>query len=81
MKRMKPAYAYLAVCVALMMGWFYWFELRPERIRNECAIKMLKRAKERDSSVDVAEKMISFCIKAGDADELVSALESAKPAH
>lgn len=34
---LKPAYVYLAVGVALILGWFYWYEYRPEQIRKECA--------------------------------------------
>jgi|GEM_PF-3523577 len=39
---LKPAYAYLAVGVALILGWFYWYEYRPEQIRKECAALVLE---------------------------------------
>lgn len=40
MSKLKPAYVYLAVGVVLILGWFYWYEYRPEQIRKECAAFM-----------------------------------------
>lgn len=35
--KLKPAYVYLAVGVALILGWFYWYEYRPTQARSECS--------------------------------------------
>lgn len=44
MTKLRPAYVYLAVGVALIMGWFYWYEYRPEQIRQECAASLIESA-------------------------------------
>ena len=41
---LKPAYLYITVGVALISGWFYWYEYRPEQIRKECAAYLIEIA-------------------------------------
>ena len=47
MSKLKPAYLYITVGVALILGWFYWYEYRPMQVRIKCAEEALDKARER----------------------------------
>jgi hypothetical protein len=64
MTKLKPAYSCLAVGVALIMGWFYWYEYRPEQIRKECAAIMTEIAAKAGSSKGLSTYQ-NMCADAG----------------
>lgn len=74
MTKLKPAYVYLAVAVALIMGWFYWYEYRPEQIRQECAASLIESAASqgRYEGIRTAQNM---CEDAGGVSNFLDAVE------
>lgn len=74
MTKIRPAYAYIAVGIALIMGWFYWTEVRPHAIAKDCAINILEfRTKNRDPNV--VDSMLVLCRHAGGYSEFEDALK------
>lgn len=71
--KLKPTYVYLAVAVTLILGWFYWSEYRPMKIRIACSEYALEKAMDqwvrhygsnpdRSYSGDVRQDYYSFCL-------------------
>ena len=83
MTKIRPAYVYLAVGVALIMGWFYWYEYRPEQIRQEseqirqeCAVFVSERAAAAAAAMPVRELSIvqNMCEDAGGKSNFMDAI-------
>ena len=69
MTKLRPAYVYLAVGVALILGWFYWYEYRPSEATSECAKWAADTAKQQpdmpDGSYDlqVRDHLYDVCLQ------------------
>ncbi len=48
----NPKYQIALVFVILLLGWFYWFQIRPVSIRSECAKVVLKGYSESFNAYD-----------------------------
>ena len=74
MTKLRPAYVYLAVGVALILGWFYWYEYRPEQIRKECAAYIIAIAQSQ-GWYDEIRTMQNMCEDVGGAGDFWDAAQ------
>lgn len=67
MSKLKPAYVYLAVGVALILGWFYWYEYRPAEKRRFCAMHLIAELYANDPKRESFDIKIwtEICVEAG----------------
>lgn len=73
--KLKPAYVYLAVGVALILGWFYWYEYRPSELRRLCAMNLIaEQYAQRDKTFDV-KHWTQICVEAGGAENFYDAFQ------
>jgi hypothetical protein len=74
MNHLKPAYVYLATGVALILGGFYWFEWRPERIRTLCAMNLIhdQYAQNGSGGFDI-KYWTDVCVQAGGSENFYEA--------
>ena len=77
MTKLKPAYVYLAVGVALILGWFYWYEYRPEQLRERCTEELLKWS-DNETTNDWVRDWAGVCADAGGALNFNAAIEARK---
>lgn len=75
MTKLNPVYVYLAVGVALIMGWFYWNEYRPMQVKEYCTEELLKRL-DKDKPDDWVRSWAVVCIDAGGPDNVNAAVEA-----
>lgn len=74
--KFKPAYVYLAVGVALILGWFYWSDYRPTKISEECAAHVTERSRQQegDRGAGWIEDWTEICAAAGGPEQFVQAV-------
>jgi predicted negative regulator of RcsB-dependent stress response len=85
MKKLDIRWAILIVFVLLLSGWWYWYEYRPNQIKEACAkyVARVSAAVAEDPSIKVSgdahlkiiRQMQEGCIDAGGAAEFEKALE------
>lgn len=76
MTKLKPAYVYLAVAVALILGWFYWYEYRPSEIRKFCAMNLIAETYENNSNTEKFDikRWTEICVEAGGSENFYKAI-------
>ena len=67
MTKLRPAYVFLAVGVALIFGWFYWYEYRPSKVSEECAAHVTELSRFQSFTTDAGwiEDWTSICTSTG----------------
>jgi hypothetical protein len=72
MKRFDLRWATLITFVVLLLGWWYWYEYRPQKIREECAQIVIRGVMSSTGNVADVERsgrvIQNICEDAGGAD-------------
>lgn len=74
MTKFRPTCGYLVVGVALILGWFYWAEWRPEKIRQECAT-LLTEIAQKSGQYGGIRTLQNMCEDAGGVSNFLDAAE------
>jgi hypothetical protein len=84
MKRLDARWATLITFVVMLLGWWYWYEYRPQKIREECA--QLAINGNVFSTGDIAKLdrwggiVLRYCEAAGGVDAWTIAIKKGKAA-
>ena len=86
MKKFDVRWATLITFIALLSGWWYWYEYRPQKIKEECAqfttvataanLEDSGNQASGDAFLKVADQFQKACIDAGGVANFKNALDA-----
>ena len=85
MRKIDIPWAALITCTVLLLGWWYWYEYRPQTIKEDCAQYMARVSAATAGNPDIKEtgdaylkiirQMQQACTDAGGPSNFESALQ------
>lgn len=79
MKKFDVRWAALITFIVLLSGWWYWYEYRPQKIREGCAQMLLRGLSAMHGDVGNLERdgpaLLKYCEAAGGEDSWSAALK------
>ena len=73
MKKFDIRWSTLIVFTVMLLGWWYWYEYRPQNIRQECTRYTIEESMYFHDKIDLYQKE---CVDAGGLDNYKKALDN-----